>query len=312
VQVPRKPVEQPVALLEANTQDILYLFMADGRAVSLPVYQLPQARELGSGAHWADLTMFSRRDHLAAALIRPKQAISGYLFLATLGGVVKRVRLEDVPGITSEPFLTISVGDQDTLGWVCLTSGDDEVVLVTAGGQAIRFPEEQVRPMGLAAGGVLGIKLAGDTDGVVALAIAEPDTLLWSITDNGLAKATPLDEYPTQGRYGQGVINVRLPDEAAEVVSAIVGKPDTQIIVTTSSGSTKKLKLKETYVGGRAVKPRSLLTVSARNRVTGAVSEAARPEAAADREFVAKQLPFPGDGKASMGRRRAKASESKG
>jgi DNA gyrase subunit A len=307
VQVPRKPDEQPVALLEANTQDILYLFMADGRAASLPVYQLPQARELGSGAHWADLTMFSRRDHLAAALIRPKQAVSGYLFLATLGGVVKRVRLEDVPGITSEPFLTVNVGDQDTLGWVCLTGGDDEVVLVTAGGQAIRFPEEQVRPMGLPAGGVLGIKLAGDTDGVVALAIARPDTLLWSITDNGLAKATPLDEYPTQGRYGQGVINMRLPDEAAEVVSAIIGKPDTQIVVTTSSGSTKKLKLKETYVGGRAVKPRSLLSVGARNRVTGAVSVAARPEPVMASEFAAQQLSFTGDGKAPMGGRRAKS-----
>jgi DNA gyrase subunit A len=273
--VTRKPAEPPLALLQANTRDILYLFTAVGRAVSLPVHQLPEAMEVGEGGHWADLTALTRKEHLAAALVLPADA-TGYLFLTTLGGVVKRIRVEDLPGIISDIFTVINVPEDDSLGWVRQTSGEDEVVLITSAGQAIRFREEDVRPMGLPAGGVLGIKLAEETDGVVAMDLAQPKSFLWSITDNGLAKATPLDEYPIQGRYGQGVINLRLPKDAAEVVTGIVGTEKTQIIIKTASGATKKLRLNEAVVGGRAVRPRAVLTLGARNRVTGALCYLAR------------------------------------
>ncbi|MCB9418425.1 MAG: DNA gyrase subunit A [Ardenticatenaceae bacterium] len=278
IDIPLKPAEQPQALLEANTQDILYLFVADGRCVSLPVYQLPQARELGQGTHWADMTALSRRDHVVAALIRPSSLTDGYLTLSTLAGVVKRVRLEDLPGITSDPFTVIGVSDDDSLGWAKLTTGDDQIILATAAGQVIRFKEEEVRPMGLPAGGVMGIKLANDADGVVAMDVAQPDAYMWSITDNGLAKATKLDEYPTQGRYGQGVINLRLPKDASEVVAAVVGPEKMQLLITTAIGSTKKLILGKTQLGSRSIKPRSVITVGARNRITGAVRLTTRPD----------------------------------
>ncbi len=275
--VPTKPTEQPKALLEANTQDILYLFTADGQAVSLPVYQLAQARELGQGTHWADMTGLTRRHHLAAALVLPFEA-EGYLFLTTLSGVVKRVRLEDLPGITTDPFVVINVAEDDALGWAKVTSGEDEVLLVTASGQAIRFKEEEVRPMGLPAGGVMGIKLSSDVDGVIAMAVVDPAAYLWSVTDNGLAKATPMDQYPTQGRYGQGVINLRLPKEAAEVVAAVVGPLEANLIITTAVGTTKTMRLGQADVGTRAIKPKALWQMGDRNRVTGAIQLVARPE----------------------------------
>ena len=277
VRIPLKPTEQPFALLEANTQDILYLFAADGRSVSLPVYQLPQAVELGKGTHWADLTGFTRRDHLAAAQVLPANA-AGYVFLTTLAGVVKRVRVEDLPGITSQPFTVMNVPDDDALGWAELTSGEAEVLLATAAGQAIRFKEEDVRPSGLPAGGVYGIKLANEADGVVAMAVVDPEGYLWSITDNGLAKATAMKEYPVQGRHGQGVRNLKLPKDAAEVVAAVIGQEDTQLLITTGIGSTKKLKLKESAVGSRASKPRPVMTIGPRNRITGALRMMSRPE----------------------------------
>ncbi len=293
VKVPRKPAEQPVALLEANTKDILYLFAANGQAVSMPVYQLPQSREMGVGTHWADLTPFSRRDHLAAAMIRPKETTDGYLFLTTVGGIVKRVRLDDLPGISSETFSVINISDDDSLGWANLTKGEDEVLLATMFGQAIRFKETDVRPMGLSAGGVMGIKLADETDGIVAMDIVGKASYLWSITDNGLAKATPMDQYPVQGRYGQGVINLRLPQESSEVGSVVVGDENTNIIITTATGNIKKLLLKETYTGSRSIKPRSVLSVGLRNRVIGAVRFTARPEIIeADEGTNPKQLPL--------------------
>jgi DNA gyrase subunit A len=238
---------------------------------------LPQAVELGKGTHWADLTGFTRRDHLAAAQVLPVNA-NGYVFLTTLAGVVKRIRVEDLPGITSQPFTVMNVPDEDALGWAELTSGEDEVMLATAAGQAIRFKEEEVRPSGLPAGGVYGIKLANEADGVIAMSVVDPAGYLWSITDNGLAKATPMSEYPTQGRHGQGVRNMSLPKDAAEVVAALIGLENTQILITTAVGSTKKLKLDESYIGSRAIKPRSVMSVGPRNQITGALRMMSRPE----------------------------------
>jgi DNA gyrase subunit A len=276
VAVPAKPVEPPVALLEATTQDILYLFTADGRAASLPVHRLPQSQELGKGSHWVDLTGLTRNDRVVTALAVPTDA-GGYLFLTTLGGVVKRVRLDDLPGITSAPFTVINVGSEDSLGWARLTTGQDEIILVTAMGQAIRFKEEDVRPMGLPAGGVWGIKLSGEADGVVAMDVGQDGALLWSITDNGMAKATPLRDYPVQGRYGQGVVNVKVPKEASEVVGAVVGPEERPFYILTALGSVKGSRIDKAAVGSRASKPQPLVTVGARNRIAGVIAPANRP-----------------------------------
>jgi DNA gyrase/topoisomerase IV subunit A len=104
-----------------------------------------------------------------------------------------------------------------------------------------------------------------------------------------MAKATAMDEYPTQGRHGQGVRNLNLPKEAAEVVAAVIGEESTQILITTAIGSTKKLKLKETYIGSRSVKPRPLMTVGQRNRITGALRLISRPDVEEEGETAVPQ-----------------------
>ena len=127
----RKPIEQPAALLKAGTRDILYLVTASGRAVGLPVHRVPEAMEIGQGTKWSELTPLSRNDRLAAALVLPGDGVprEGFLFLTTLAGVVKRVRLEDLPGVTTEPFTVINVAEDDALGWARVTSGTQEVLL---------------------------------------------------------------------------------------------------------------------------------------------------------------------------------------
>ncbi|MCA9986015.1 MAG: DNA gyrase subunit A [Anaerolineales bacterium] len=277
INIPAKPDEQPLKLLQANTQDIIYFFGADGMAASLPVYQLPQARGLGEGTHYGQLTPLSRKQHLATALVIP-QEVEGYLTLATVGGVVKRVRLEDLPGLMGDAFTVIRVEENDSLGWAQISSGEDEIVLVTAAGQAIRFKEDSVRPMGLPAGGVMGIKLGDELDGVIAMSLASAGDYLWTITDNGMAKATPLDEYPVQGRHGQGVRNLNLPKEAEEVAAAVVGRENDELIINMSTGASRKRRLDEAKIGSRAVKPKALVPVGARTRVTGVVRWLARPD----------------------------------
>jgi DNA gyrase subunit A len=195
----------------------------------------------------------------------------GFLILGTLGGVVKRVKIDDLPGITGTPFVVINIADDDSLGWARVSDGEGDIVLVTAAGRAIRFKEDTVRTMGLPAGGVMGIKLANDADGVVAMELAEPEGYLWSITDNGLAKASPMAAYPIQGRHGQGVINMNLPREASEVVASVVGPLDAALFIITAAGSAKRMILDQTKTGNRPIKPRPIMRLGARNRVTGAV-----------------------------------------
>ena len=271
--IARKPLEQPASLLRASTRDTLYLVTAGGRAVGLPVHRVPEADEIGKGKPAAEISPLSREDYLAGALVlagngdRPP----GYLFLTTLAGVVKRIRSEDLPGVTTEPFTIMNVAEDDALGWARMTTGENEVLLATSSGLAIRFSEDTVRPMGLPAAGVMGIKLDNETDGVVGMDLVAPNSFLWSITDNGLAKATPIDEYPLQNRYGQGVINMRLPKGASEVVAAALLTRGTNLIVTTSGGVTKKLGLGDTPVGTRTVRPGPALALAAKARVTGVV-----------------------------------------
>ena len=291
IKIPGKPAEQPAAILEANTQDILYLFAADGRCVGLPVYQLPQSRELGVGTHWAELSGFTRRNHLAAALICPPEK-GGFLTLVTLTGVIKRIRLEDMPGFTTEPFVVMNVSKDDSLGWVRLTDGKQEIILASANGQLIRFKEDSVRAMGLSAAGVSGMKLANDADGLVSMDLAQPNSLIWSITDNGLAKVTPIDEYPVQGRHGQGVRNLNLPKDAEEVAAVVVVSEKETLLVKTASGSTKKVRVDKTHSGGRAAKPKAAFSIGGRNRVTGAVRIIERPGDDEPATAVAEQLSF--------------------
>ncbi len=281
IHIPPKPAEQPRALLEANTQDVLYLFAANGTAVSIPVYQLPRVRKMGDGKHYAELTGFSRRRHLAAALVIPSDA-KGTLLLTTVAGMVKRARLDDLPGITSDPFTVIGVADDDALGWAKLSSGDGDVMLATSAGQLIRFDETKVRAMGLPAGGVIGIKLNGDTDGVVAMEIITPEIVrknpyVWSVTDNGLARATPLSKYPTQGRNGIGAQNMKMYKGSSEVVAIALCDENSDLLVLMATGGVERYDLKRTKKGSRAVVPREAIKITGRNRVIGVVMAEKRP-----------------------------------
>lgn len=275
-QVARKPSQLPQLIMEANTRDTLYLITAGGRAVSLPVHQLPQADAMEEGGHYADLSRLTRREHVSAAVVLPVGA-AGYLTLCTVAGVVKRIALEDLPGVMSEAFVVMNVPDDDMLAWALWTTGEDDLILVSASGQSIRFRESDVRPMGLPAGGVMGIKLQGADDGVVAMVTTRPRASLWVIADNGFGKRSPLSEYPVHGRYGQGVITMRLPRTARSLAGAAVGLADDRVIVITTRGMTKTMRLKTAPQTARARQGARVIALTLRDQVAGVVSYSARP-----------------------------------
>jgi DNA gyrase subunit A len=233
----------PRCILESSTTHTIYLFTSSGECATVPAQQLPQVEDPAQGAHLADLTPLSAEEAVIAVLSLPANLDTGYLFLVSDDGQVKRVRMEDVPGMTSKVFTMMKVADGARLGWVFPTTGSDEVILATAQGQAIRFMEDDVRPTGLPSGGMRGVKLLGQRDHVVGAAIVVNNQHFWCVTDDGVAKTSPMNEFPTQGRAGSGVIAMRLPASSKQLAAATIGRLDDNVIILTNKNKPKYMRV---------------------------------------------------------------------
>ncbi len=226
--------DPPRFIMSTDTTQITYLFTSDGQCATVPVHQLPQVHEASEGAVFSSLLALPSDKEITAAISLPEAMESGYLVFATANGEVKRLRLSDLPGATANVFTVMNVEKDDKLGWVMVTTGENEIVLSTTQGQAIRFSESDVRPTGLPAGGMRGIKLQGQRDRVIGAFIAVPDQYVWSMTDDGVAQISPIAGYPSQGRAGSGVIGMRLPSSSRELAATTIGRQDDNIIAITN------------------------------------------------------------------------------
>jgi DNA gyrase subunit A len=233
----------PRFILACNSAHILYLFTADGQCSTIPVHQLAQIHEPSEGSSFTDLIPLSSKAEITAALSLPGNLEQGFLFLTTHNAEVKRLRLEDVPGMSANAFTVMNVGKDDKLGWVVLTNGENEILLHTAQAQAIRFEENDVRPTGLPAGGMRGIKLGENGDRVVGANVVMTDQYVWNITDDGVAKISPISEYPSQGRAGGGVIAMRLPGNSKGLAAATIGRKDDNIVALTNKNKPFYMRL---------------------------------------------------------------------
>jgi len=272
-QVTTKEKEPPRFIVESSTAHTLYIFTDQGECATIPVQQISQMNTPSEGLHFSDQCSLDSDQEIVSVLSLPYNLEAGYLFFATEQAQVKRLRLEDLPGASSKPFTVMKVGDDDRLGWVMLTTGADEIILATAQAQTIRFSEDDVRPTGLPAGGMRGIKLLGQKDRVVGAVIAIPNQYVWSITDDGVAKISIIDEYPSQGRAGSGVINMRLSPDSKEVAAMAIGRQDDTVIVLTNKNKPKYMriglgmKLKRGRAGGDFV-----ISLREKERVTSVVN----------------------------------------
>ncbi len=237
--------EPPRFIVESSTTHTVYLFTANGECATIPAQQLPQVAEPPDGTHFSDLCGLSANDEIVTVLSMPPNFESGFLFLVAQSGQVKRLKYEDVPGLTNKVFTVMNVTD-DRLMFVFPTNGEEEVMLTSSSGMAIRFAEVEVRPTGLPSGGMRGIKL-NDGDRIVGAFAMPPNERdnqwVWNITEDGIAKISPASEYPKQGRAGQGVISMRVPGDSGGLAAATVGHQDDNIIVMTSKNKPKYMRI---------------------------------------------------------------------
>lgn len=266
----------PAHALQVNTRDTLFLVSEQGEAAGLPVHALPETPDPGAGAPYHRVSALGEHDRLAAMFtLKPKEERQegNFVFTATRGGMVKKTPVTELPGPTARTFTLMKVNEGDRFGWVRITDGTAEIVLVTAGGMAIRFSEEDVRPMGLVAAGVGGIKL-GANDTLIGADPVYPGGEILLVSADGKAKRVPESGFPKQGRYGQGVVAWKLVKGTTLAGMASFPKFKTKsampkIVLYLEKLAPKSLRLDETAAATRAAAGKQAVEVKAGDKVTG-------------------------------------------
>ncbi len=247
--------DAPRWLVKASTTDTVYFVAKSGRAAAVAAHVLPQTDKLSQGALFHRVTPLTDNDSLAAVFALPSRrdrlAEETCVITATKLGMVKKSLVTELPGPSSQTFVLVRVNEGDRLTEVALTDNKTkDILLVTAQGMAIRFKEEEVRPMGLVAAGVNGLKLA-DKDEVVGMEILPAEGQIFLITSEGKAKRVEQKEFPVQGRYGRGVIAWDL-SEKARLAGVVVDKPNHMATIHLTKGAPKSTRLDEASIRKRA------------------------------------------------------------
>ena len=236
----------PKYLHKGSTSQTIYLFSEGGYCSTIPVHQLPQTEDVVAGTDFSDLCSLSFKDRVVAMQCLPSRAMTGFLFLVTALGQVKRMDLNDLPGVMTNTFSVMNITKGDKLLTAFYTGGEDTVLLTSGRGYAIRFQEEDVRPTGLNSGGMRGIRLSLESDRIVGAARSQSEDYVWSITTDGVAKMSRADEYTIQGRGGSGRVRVNLGSATRSVVAATAGALTDSVIVLTNKRRVKRVSLRVT------------------------------------------------------------------
>jgi DNA gyrase subunit A len=260
----------PCFLLQVNTRDTLFLVSDRGEAAGIPVQTIPEAENPQDGAPIQKVSALPEGARLASLFTLPpkeERAEGWFVFTATQQGILKKTALEELPGPTGHSFTLVKVNEDDKLGWIRLTNGGAEVLLVSADGMAIRFHEDEVRPMGLVAVGVGGIKL-GARDIVIGMELIPRRGDLFLLASDGRAKRVPVEQFPRQGRYGQGVIAWKLP-RTSQLVGVAAGKANTRLTIHIDRLSPKAIRMDEAPIQTRAASGKSIIELKTGYQVQG-------------------------------------------
>ncbi len=250
-----KEEDEVLFMLPGRTLQTVLFFSDKGKVYSEKVYQIPDADRTGKGISIYNVLALEPGERVTAAIAVADFSGHSYCTLMTAKGKIKRVNMEEFAAVRPSGLIAMSLENGDELGWARLTSGKDEILIVTAKGQALRFAEKEVRSMGRAAAGVQGIRLrAGDK--VTSMEVVEPEGSLLIITKAGYGKQTPLSQYSAKGRATSGIatIDQKALDITGNIVTARVVQVQDDITVISANGIILRLKVKQIKTAGRATR----------------------------------------------------------
>jgi DNA gyrase subunit A len=254
-------------LFVAHTHDTLLCFSNRGKVYWLRVFELPQAGRLARGKPIVNLLPLEEGEKINAVLPVKQFDEQHFVFMATSDGTVKKTPLSAFSRPRASGIIALELHAQDRLVGVALTDGQREIMLCTSGGKAIRFHEEEVRPMGREAAGVRGVRL-GDAQQLIALIVLGDGHIL-TASASGYGKLTPLDDFPAHGRGGQGVIALQTSERNGDMVAALQVQPGHELMLMSSSGTLVRTPVGDISVVGRNTQGVRLIRLGEGERLTG-------------------------------------------
>jgi DNA gyrase subunit A len=276
-------------LERVSTHDRLMFFTSAGKVFQLKAYELPEGGRAAKGRSIANLLNLGTDETLQAFMPVPREIKDKFVFFATRRGRVKKTPLEEFENIRSNGIIAINLEDGDSLVDVRITDGQQQIVLSTREGQAIRFKEEEARPMGRATSGVLGMELEshaekeGKTtvlveDQVVSMATVREDETLLTISELGFGKRTPASEYRLTHRGGKGVITMNITDRTGKVINVRQVGIDDQVMLITDGGKVIRLNVKGVRITGRNAQGVHLVRLEENEKVRAVAGLAEKDE----------------------------------
>lgn len=250
-------------LVNASTHDYLLFFTNKGRVFRLKTYEVPASSLNAKGVAIVNLLQLQPEEMVSAVINVSKQSNGGNLMMCTTHGVVKKTPFEQYQNVRSSGLIAINLDDGDELKWIRMTTGDNEVVISTAQGQAIRFHEKDARPMGRVSRGVRGIRLRSG-DKVIGMDIVEPGSSIFVISKYGYGKRTKVAQFTAHARGGVGirsaVVNAKTGDLIG--VKTLTGDETQEVIIVSSQGQAIRLGLKNIPELGRATQGVRIMRVN--------------------------------------------------
>ncbi|TDJ27219.1 MAG: DNA gyrase subunit A [Gammaproteobacteria bacterium] len=255
-------------LFIANTHDTLLCFSSRGKAYWLKVYKVPQAGSGSRGRPIVNLLPLEENERINAVLPIKEYADNQHIIFATKQGTVKKTPLSAFSRPRANGIIAVELRKDDRLIGARLMLGDQDVMLFARSGKAIRFAAADVRSMGRTAAGVRGLRLGGPDDEVIALSIPDNNVVLIA-TENGYGKRTPLEEFPVQGRGGQGVIAIQTSERNGRAVGALEVSQDDEIMLISSAGTLVRTPAAEVSVMGRNTQGVRLIRLDKGDKLVG-------------------------------------------
>jgi DNA gyrase subunit A len=255
-------------LFVANTHDTLLCFSSTGKVYWLKVYQLPQASRGSRGKPIVNLLPLVEGERINAVLPIHEYEAGKFVFMVTAQGTVKKTPLDAFSRPRQAGIIAVDLEPNDRLVGVDITDGTKEIILCASRGKAIRFHEEDVRPMGRNAAGVRGIRISDDEE-VISLLILSVDGMVLVASTNGYGKLTSVEEFPIHGRGGQGVIALQTTDRNGRMVAGLQVKLDDEIMLISSSGTLVRTPVRDISVQGRNTQGVRLIRLDEGDRLVG-------------------------------------------
>ena len=250
-----KEEDEVLSLTPARTLDTMLFFSDRGKVYSERVYQIPDSGRTGKGIPLVNVLTLEPGERITASIAVSEFSAHGYCVMMTVKGKIKRVNLEEFASVRPSGLIAMTLADDDELGWARLTSGNDEIMIVTEMGQALRFSEKLVRSMGRTAAGVNGIRLAKG-DQVTSMTKVQEGGSLLIVTTNGYGKQTPLKQYTPKGRATGGIatIDKKAIPIVGKITSARVVQQGDHLTLISAQGVAIRLKVKDVKVSGRSTR----------------------------------------------------------